>query len=180
MTKLQKYLTSKFWEINVLVTSLYANSVPKMVIVCKSIKDQILNENVIQFDVKHFCHTFLSYNFCHHFECHTIKRDFRAFYTTYWKMTPLDSWKHSLSISNTSFFQIKHFKIWHFLTDLDLTLYLGSPKSVQIARRPSPLYSSCKIAHMCHTSDISALRMVTLSDLSESWSWPWPELSIKY
>ena len=33
---------------------------------------------------------------------------------------------------------------------------------------------------MSHTSDVCVLRMVTFCDLNLTWSWPWPELSIKH
>ena len=76
------------------------------------------------------------------------------------------------------FFKIKHLKIWNFWHDLDLTLKLGSPKWTQIARRPSPLYSTCKIAHKTCATPLIFVFYVWWPFVT--WSWPWTELNIKH
>ena len=96
-------------------------------------------------------------------------------------MAPLDSWGHSVSKSRLCFLKLKISKLDLFWPDLDLTFYLDSPEWFQIARRPSPLYSTWKIAHKrCATLLICVLSMVTFCDLNLTWSWPWPEFSVKH
>ena len=92
------------------------------------------------------------------------------------QMAPLESWGHSVSETGL-FFKIKHFKIWNFWHDLDLTLQLGSPKWTRIARRPSPLYSTCKIAHKTCATPLIFVFYVRWPFVT--WSWLWTELNIK-
>ena len=69
------------------------------------------------------------------------------------------------------------------MTFFDLTLHVGSLEWVQIGRRPSLLFYASKIAHKtCATPLIylCILRSMNLCDMSVTWSWPLPELSIKH
>ena len=54
---------------------------------------------------------------------------------------------------------------------LDLTLQLGSPKWTQIARIPSSLYSTCKIAHKTCATPLIFVFYVWWPFVT--WSWPW-------
>ena len=75
------------------------------------------------------------------------------------------------------FFKIKHFKIWHFWHDWpDLVSWLT--QTDLIARKPSPLYSTCKIAHKTCAASLIFVFYVWWPFVT--WSWPWTELSIKH